>query len=144
MSTHGKVRILHNTKILLLWHIIKIEKGTSVSELFEWLIEQYLPEVADQTISIIEARCAIMQDQKGDVINIDCIASNIINDFRKFLTYQVQYGSFENPIQRDAFKIMREAATALYLPKLPLVKSPNSLDVLKQDVLNYIELNKGG
>src|SRR6266498_51144 len=128
MSTHGKVRILHNTKILLLWHIIKIEK--------------YLPEVADQTISIIEARCAIMQDQKGDVINIDCIASNIINDFRKFLTYQVQYGSFENPIQRDAFEIMREAATALYLPKLPLVKSPNSLDVLKQDVLNYIELNK--
>ena len=62
MSTHGKVCILHNTKILLSWHIIKIEKGTSVSELFEWLIEQYLPKVADQTISIIEARCAIMQD----------------------------------------------------------------------------------
>jgi len=60
MSTHGKVRILHNTKILLPWHIIKIEKGTSISELFEWLIEQYLPEVADQTISIIEARYAIM------------------------------------------------------------------------------------
>ncbi len=87
MSTHGKVRILHNTKILFPWHIIKIEKGTSVSELFEWLIEQYLPEVADQTISIIKARCAIMQDQKGDVVNIDYIASNIINDFRKFLTY---------------------------------------------------------
>src|SRR6266540_638347 len=131
MSTHGKVCILHNTKILLSWHIIKIEKGTSVSELFEWLIEQYLPEVADQTISIIEARCAIMQDQKGDVVNIDCIVSNIINDFRKFLTYQVQYGSFENLIQRDAFKIIKEATTALYLSKLLLVKNHNSLDVLK-------------
>jgi len=39
---------------------------------------------------------------------------------------------------------MREAAAALYLPKLPSVKNPNSLDMLKQDVLNYIDLNKGG
>jgi len=59
MSTHGKVHVLHANKILLPWHIIKIEKGTSVGELFEWLIENYLPEVADQTILNIEARCAI-------------------------------------------------------------------------------------
>ena len=144
MSTHGKVRILHANKILLSWHIIKVEKGTSIGELFEWLIENYLPEVANQTISNIEARCAIMQDQKGDVVNMDCIASNIIDDFGKFLTYQIQYESFENPTRKNAFDIMKEAAAALYLPKLPLVKNPNSLDVLKQDVLDYIDLNKGG
>ncbi len=65
------------------------------------------------------------------MVNIDCIASNIINDFKKFLTYQVQYRLFENLIQRDAFKIIKEATTALYLSKLLLVKNPNSLDVLK-------------
>ncbi len=75
---------------------------------------------------------------------MDCIASNIIDDFGKFLTYQIQYESFENPTRKNAFDIMREAAAALYLPKLPSVKNPNSLDVLKQDVLNYIDLNKGG
>ena len=38
---------------------------------------------------------------------------------------------------------MREAAITLYLLKLSLVKSSNSLDILKQNVLNYIKLNKG-
>ena len=85
-------------KFYFLSILLKLRKKTFVSKLFEWLIKQYLSEVVDQTILIIEARCAIMQDQKRDMVNIDCIASNIINNFRKFLTYQVQYRSFENPI----------------------------------------------
>ncbi len=37
---------------------------------------------------------------------------------------------------------MREAAITLYLSKLLLIKNPNTLDILKQNVLNYIKLNK--
>ena len=41
---------------------------------------------------------------------MDCIASNIIDDFGKFLTYQIQYESFENPTRKNAFDIMRECS----------------------------------
>ena len=96
MSTHEKVCIYVILKFYFLSILLKLRKKTFVSKLFEWLIKQYLSEVVDQTILIIEARCAIMQGQKGDVVSMNCIVSNIINDFEKFLTYWIQYKSFEN------------------------------------------------
>jgi hypothetical protein len=104
----AKARILHGHITLFLWKIINIEEKLTIQDLFDHIVDHYVPQLKEKVIEKIIVCCSILKEQTGDKIELECIASDVINIFGNLFTFYIKLFSDENnPQPVNAFDILK-------------------------------------
>jgi hypothetical protein len=141
----AKARILHGYTALFPWKIINIEEKLTVQGLFEYIVDQYVPQLKDTILEKIKVCCSKTKEQIGDEIELECIISDVVSIFGNHFTFRINIFSNRNDSQPvNAFNILRNVAKELHLPTFTFSQNPKMNDKLKLDILSYISFHKGG
>ena len=74
--TIAKVRVVQGTETLLAWRGINIQRDKTIKELFEYVVEQYVPKLYDEVLESIVTRSSSQKEEIGDIIEMDCFAED--------------------------------------------------------------------
>jgi hypothetical protein len=140
----AKARILCGHTILFPWKIINIEEKSTIQDLFEYIINQYISQLKEIILEKIEVYCSKTKEQTGDEVELECEISDVVSIFGNHFTYKIKIFSNENDLPVNAFDILRNAAKELHLSTFTFSQNPKMNDKLKLDILSYISSHKGG
>jgi hypothetical protein len=143
IMTIAKVRVVQGIETLLAWRGINIQSGKTIKELFEHVVEQYIPKLYDEVLESIITRSSSQKEEIGDIIEMDCFAEEVVKTFGAYLTFKLSK-NYEISRTKSAFDIMKAASQELYLPEFKFSVEPNKTDQIKQEILAYITENQGG
>ena len=143
--TVAKTRILNGQITLLSWKIINVKENLTIQDLFEHIVDQYIPQLKEEILEKIEVRCSETKEQTGDEVELGCVISDIVSVFGSLFTFHIKIFSDENKFQpTNAFDILKNATKERHLPAFTFSQNPKTNDKLKLDILSYISFHKGG
>ncbi|RIA85757.1 hypothetical protein C1645_741319 [Glomus cerebriforme] len=143
--TVAKTRILNGYITLFPWKIINVKESLTIQDLFEHIVDQYVPQLKEEILENIEVRCSETKEQTGDEVELRCVISDIVSVFGGLFTFHIKIFSDENESQpANTFDILKNAVKERYQPTFIFSQNPKMNDKLKLDILSYISSHKGG
>src|SRR3954466_15988062 len=75
---------------------------------------------------------------------MECFIANVIESFGSYITFRVQFDSYDSSPPKNAFDILMTSSKTRTLPTFSFSEEPKSNDELKLEIVSYIEFHDAG